>query len=193
MTDQVNQLKQTLDKWIPIILAAQEPDGYLQTAFTLRDKMTPGSVPAADRAEWTERWQSTARGNHEGYVSGYFGKWHHGTQSGKRPGFDTSASFVGQGKYFDCPIEVDGVATRMVGVRFREVRVCVSQVSELLRVRRRGLRADVPGRHEPGTGEINFAWLLPEIDRLGYAGWIGCEYNPLNGTLEGLAWAKPWL
>ena len=66
------KLKQTLDKWIPIILSAQEPDGYLQTAFTLRDKMTPGSVPAADRAVWTERWQPTARGNHEGYVSGYF-------------------------------------------------------------------------------------------------------------------------
>ncbi len=44
-----------------------------------------------------------------GYVSGYFGKWHHGQQSGKRPGFDTSASFVGQGRYFDCEIEVDGV------------------------------------------------------------------------------------
>lgn len=66
------KLKATLDKWIPTILAAQEPDGYLQTAFTLRDQMTPGSVPAADRAVWTERWQSTARGNHEGYVSGYF-------------------------------------------------------------------------------------------------------------------------
>jgi arylsulfatase A-like enzyme len=50
-----------------------------------------------------------------GYVSGYFGKWHHGNQSGKRPGFDTSASFVGQGKYFDCPIEVDGVATPSKG------------------------------------------------------------------------------
>ena len=50
-----------------------------------------------------------------GYVSGYFGKWHHGNQSGKRPGFDTSASFVGQGKYFDCPIEVDGVATPSQG------------------------------------------------------------------------------
>jgi hydroxypyruvate isomerase len=53
--------------------------------------------------------------------------------------------------------------------------------------------ADVPGRHEPGTGEVNFAWLLPEIDRLGYAGWIGCEYNPLRGTVEGLGWARPWL
>jgi len=50
-----------------------------------------------------------------GYVSGYFGKWHHGTQSGKRPGFDTSASFVGQGVYFDCPIEVDGVKTPSKG------------------------------------------------------------------------------
>lgn len=50
-----------------------------------------------------------------GYTSGYFGKWHHGSQSGKRPGFDTSASFVGQGKYFDCPIEIDGVATPSKG------------------------------------------------------------------------------
>ena len=50
-----------------------------------------------------------------GYVSGYFGKWHHGNQSGKRPGFDTSASFVGQGVYFDCPIEVDGVKTASKG------------------------------------------------------------------------------
>jgi hypothetical protein len=66
------KLKATLDRWIPIILSAQHPDGYLQTAYTLRDMMTPGSVPAADRAVWTERWQSTARGNHEGYVSGYF-------------------------------------------------------------------------------------------------------------------------
>ena len=53
--------------------------------------------------------------------------------------------------------------------------------------------ADVPGRHEPGTGEINFPWLLAEIDRLGYDGWIGCEYNPRHGTLEGLGWARPWL
>ncbi len=50
-----------------------------------------------------------------GYVSGYFGKWHHGNQSGKRPGFDTSASFTGQGVYFDCPIEVDGVKRPTTG------------------------------------------------------------------------------
>jgi len=53
--------------------------------------------------------------------------------------------------------------------------------------------ADVPGRNEPGTGEINFNWLLPHIDRLGYQGWIGAEYVPKGDTVQGLAWAKPWL
>lgn len=48
--------------------------------------------------------------------------------------------------------------------------------------------ADNPGRHEPGTGEINFAWLLPHLDRLGYPGWIGCEYLPAAGTETGLGW-----
>lgn len=51
----------TLERWIPIILAAQMSDGYLQTAYTL-----------ADRKEWPERWSADHRGNHEGYVSGYF-------------------------------------------------------------------------------------------------------------------------
>jgi arylsulfatase A-like enzyme len=50
-----------------------------------------------------------------GYVSAYVGKWHHDGQTGKRPGFDYSASFVGQGKYFDCPVEVNGVATATKG------------------------------------------------------------------------------
>jgi hydroxypyruvate isomerase len=53
--------------------------------------------------------------------------------------------------------------------------------------------ADVPGRHEPGTGEINYGFLLAEIDRLGYRGWIGCEYIPLGDTVEGLRWARPYL
>jgi hydroxypyruvate isomerase len=53
--------------------------------------------------------------------------------------------------------------------------------------------ADVPGRHEPGTGELNFPFLLAHIDRLGYSGWIGCEYNPAGETVEGLTWAQPYL
>ena len=53
--------------------------------------------------------------------------------------------------------------------------------------------ADVPGRHEPGTGEINFDFLLRFLDRVGYAGYVGCEYNPLGDTVEGLKWARPYL
>ena len=49
--------------------------------------------------------------------------------------------------------------------------------------------ADNPGRHEPGTGEINYGFLLPFIDMLGYDGWIGCEYNPAGKTVDGLGWA----
>jgi uncharacterized protein len=55
------KMRATLEKWIPIVLSAQEPDGYLQTAFTL-----------AGRKEWPERWSPAHRGDHEGYVAGYF-------------------------------------------------------------------------------------------------------------------------
>ncbi|MGE0240623.1 MAG: hydroxypyruvate isomerase [Parvibaculaceae bacterium] len=48
--------------------------------------------------------------------------------------------------------------------------------------------ADNPGRHEPGTGEINYAYLLRRIDELGYAGWIGCEYKPKTTAEAGLDW-----
>jgi hydroxypyruvate isomerase len=53
--------------------------------------------------------------------------------------------------------------------------------------------ADVPGRQEPGTGEINFDFLLGHLDALGYSGYVGCEYNPSGDTLEGLKWARPYL
>jgi len=55
------KMKTTLEEWIPIILSAQEPDGYLQTAYTLRDT-----------TRWKARWDIPTRGNHEGYVAGYF-------------------------------------------------------------------------------------------------------------------------
>jgi hydroxypyruvate isomerase len=53
--------------------------------------------------------------------------------------------------------------------------------------------ADVPDRHEPGSGELNFHFLLAQIDRLGYEGAIGCEYNPAADTRAGLAWADRYL
>ncbi|HJP28832.1 MAG TPA: 2-oxo-tetronate isomerase [Dehalococcoidia bacterium] len=53
--------------------------------------------------------------------------------------------------------------------------------------------ADNPGRHEPGTGEINYDFLLPYIDSKGYDGWIGCEYVPAGDTVAGLGWAAKYL
>jgi uncharacterized protein len=54
-------MRATLEDWIPKILAAQHPDGYLQTAFTLRDTN-----------RWPDRWTPQGRGSHEGYTAGYF-------------------------------------------------------------------------------------------------------------------------
>ncbi len=69
-----DRMRATLNEWIPIILAAQHPDGYLQTAFTLRNAPRPGGpgYPGGSSQPWTERWTPSARANHEGYVAGYF-------------------------------------------------------------------------------------------------------------------------
>jgi hydroxypyruvate isomerase len=53
--------------------------------------------------------------------------------------------------------------------------------------------ADNPGRNEPGTGEINFPFLFAFLDRIGYAGWVGAEYKPKHGTVEGLGWSRELL
>lgn len=50
--------------------------------------------------------------------------------------------------------------------------------------------ADTPGRHEPGTGEINYAFLFAHLDRIGYDGWVGCEYKPAGTTEAGLGWRQ---
>ncbi len=53
--------------------------------------------------------------------------------------------------------------------------------------------ADNPGRNEPGTGEINYEFLLGRLDASGYAGFVGCEYRPRAGTSEGLGWIRSWM
>lgn len=53
--------------------------------------------------------------------------------------------------------------------------------------------ADVPGRHEPGTGSIDYGTLFNLLDRSGYAGWIGCEYKPAGRTEDGLGWTRRYL
>ncbi|MEO7010133.1 MAG: TIM barrel protein, partial [Caldimonas sp.] len=50
--------------------------------------------------------------------------------------------------------------------------------------------ADNPGRHEPGSGEINYMFLFEHMDKIGYKGHVGCEYNPASGTEAGLGWLQ---
>ncbi len=52
--------------------------------------------------------------------------------------------------------------------------------------------AGVPERHEPDVGEVNYPYLYELLDRIGYAGWVGCEYRPRGRTEDGLGWFAPW-
>jgi 2-dehydrotetronate isomerase len=52
--------------------------------------------------------------------------------------------------------------------------------------------ASVPARQEPDDGELHYSYLFKEMDRLGYAGYVGCEYRPRAGTREGLDWFAPY-
>ncbi|POT58133.1 hydroxypyruvate isomerase [Citrobacter amalonaticus] len=53
--------------------------------------------------------------------------------------------------------------------------------------------ASVPGRHEPGTGELNETWLFDLINKMNYQGWMGCEYKPSTPGPESLRWITPYL
>ncbi|NEX63534.1 2-oxo-tetronate isomerase [Noviherbaspirillum galbum] len=53
--------------------------------------------------------------------------------------------------------------------------------------------AGVPDRNEPDVGEVNYPYLFDLLDSIGYGGWIGCEYRPAQGTVEGLGWLQPYL
>jgi hydroxypyruvate isomerase len=50
--------------------------------------------------------------------------------------------------------------------------------------------ADNPGRHEPGTGEINYDFIFNHLDHIGYSGHVGCEYKPATSTEAGLGWLE---
>lgn len=52
--------------------------------------------------------------------------------------------------------------------------------------------ASVPSRNEPDGEELNYPFLFDELDRLGYGGFVGCEYNPRGKTTDGLAWFRPY-
>jgi hydroxypyruvate isomerase len=70
---------------------------------------------------------------------------------------------------------------RMEGELSNTIRACLPHIRHMQ-------LADTPGRHEPGTGEINYPHLFRLLDELGYSGWIGCEYIPSASTEASLGW-----
>ena len=74
-------------------------------------------------------------------------------------------------------------AQRMEGELAATLQQCLPRIAHLQ-------LADNPGRNEPGTGEINYAFLFRHLDRIGYDGWVGCEYKPASTTEAGLGWLK---
>jgi hydroxypyruvate isomerase len=50
--------------------------------------------------------------------------------------------------------------------------------------------ASAPKRNEPNNGEVNYSYLFEHLDKIGYRGWVGCEYRPASSTLEGLTWFR---
>jgi hydroxypyruvate isomerase len=53
--------------------------------------------------------------------------------------------------------------------------------------------AGVPGRHEPRESELNYAFVLSQIDKLGYKGNVGLEYWPTIDPAQSLQQTKEWL
>jgi peptidoglycan/xylan/chitin deacetylase (PgdA/CDA1 family) len=72
--------------------------------------VTAVAYPGGGKDQYSPRLMQEA-----GYTTAYIGKWHMGGQRGQRPGFDYSASFIGQGRYWDCPFEVNGEAKPSTG------------------------------------------------------------------------------
>lgn len=69
----------------------------------------------------------------------------------------------------------------MQGDLARDIERCLPRVAHVQ-------IADNPGRHEPGTGEIHYPFLLAWLEHIGYAGWVGCEYHPATSTEASLEW-----
>ena len=94
---------------------------------------------------------------------------------------------------------IEGVGSANLGLQYDVYHMQIMEgdlirgIEENLDVIRHIQIADNPGRHEPGTGEINVPFILERLDALGYEGWVGCEWVPSTTTQTSLEWAKRWL
>jgi hydroxypyruvate isomerase len=89
---------------------------------------------------------------------------------------------------------VDAVARPNVGIQFDmyHVQIMEGDLAKRFEKHLDDIRhvqiAGVPERHEPNIGEVNYPYLFQMMDRLGYQGYVGCEYNPRGVTQDGLDW-----
>lgn len=96
--------------FVTLSLCAPSRAAIMSGRYNHVNGVVNNSTPFPDLSDSLQRSLQAA-----GYSTAYFGKWHMGRQSGKRPGFDRSVSYVGQGMFMDCPVEVDGVSTPTKG------------------------------------------------------------------------------
>ncbi|MDX1514303.1 MAG: 2-oxo-tetronate isomerase [Gammaproteobacteria bacterium] len=93
---------------------------------------------------------------------------------------------------------VDAIGSEHVGIQydFHNAQLMEGRLTRTLEANIGKIRhmqvAGLPDRTPPDEGEMNFSYLFALVDRLGYEGWIGCEYRPRGGTLESLGWAAPY-
>ncbi|WP_165073904.1 sulfatase family protein [Paludisphaera rhizosphaerae] len=96
--------------FVTLSLCAPSRAAIMSGRYNHVNGVVDNKTPFPDLPDSLQRSLQTA-----GYSTAYFGKWHMGRQSGKRPGFDRSVSYIGQGVFMDCPVEIDGVATPTKG------------------------------------------------------------------------------
>jgi hydroxypyruvate isomerase len=167
---------------------------YARTTGCRQLHLMPGKVPpGADRAAWTETFVANIRLaadavagdgidillepiNTRVDMPGYF--------------YDTSAAGMAMVEAADranVKLQYDIYHMQiMEGDLARRIEALLPRIGHVQ-------LADNPGRHEPGTGEINYPWLLGRLEALGYAGWVGCEYRPTGETAASLGWARDYL
>jgi hydroxypyruvate isomerase len=91
---------------------------------------------------------------------------------------------------------VEAIGTDRLGLQFDVYHVQITEGDITTRMERympviaHMQIADVPARHEPGSGEIGWPFVFNRMDALGYQGWVGCEYRPAGETVAGLGWRK---
>ncbi len=91
--------------FVTLSLCAPSRAAFLTGQYNHRNGITNNNTPfPADSVTHASLLRSA------GYKTAYIGKWHMGEQKGQRPGFDYSASFIGHGRYIDCPFEINGVS-----------------------------------------------------------------------------------